>query len=158
MRCASSDHGDEPTHLSTNGASAWLLIPDYVQRRSQHPSEISHRGDERDAGGADAGYMETLLIPLHSMSPGMPPVGGLLIALLIAFIAIRLVRSGRVGPVRLGARGGGSPRQRPGRDGRTPEDAALATLRDRLAAGDITTEQYLSRSSVLPPTPLKSSF
>ena len=83
-------------------------------------------------------------MPFH----GWPPFGVLLITVLIVLIAIRLFRTGRAGPVRFERRDG-STRERPSRPGHSTEDAALATLRDRLAAGDITIEEYLSRSSVL---------
>ena len=106
--------------------------------------------------------MDTFLIPLHGVAHGGPhffflPLLG---ALLLAFVLFRLIRTGRVGPVRLdrpagaGGAGGGAATGRPGdarrpRWGRTAEDDALATLKHRLATGDITPEEYLARSQVL---------
>ena len=104
------------------------------------------------AGGSLDGMHFTLL-HTHPMGPffGGHLIGGLLVALLIAFALSRLVRRGRLGPVRFdpaGRRPGG-PR---GWTPPTAEDAALATLRQRLASGDITVEEYLERSSVLRPS------
>ncbi|WP_040162030.1 SHOCT domain-containing protein [Nigerium massiliense] len=89
--------------------------------------------------------MNTLLIPLHGAGAFGPHLfGGFLTALLIVVLAIMLLRHGRVGPVRWAGSGG-----RPTASHRTPEDDALASLKAKLAAGDITTEEYLTRTSVL---------
>lgn len=98
--------------------------------------------------------MHTLLIPLHGMAHGGPffLVPFLFGTLLLALVAFRLARTGRVGPVRLeGATGASGPpggRRRPAW-GRTPEDEALATLKHRLASGDISPQEYLERTQVL---------
>lgn len=96
---------------------------------------------------------------------------GLLLALLAVVVIISLLKHGRVGPVRWDPRhqgGPGSagqgqdgPGRRPGPPwaegpwGRgpwaqpSPEEAALATLADRLAKGEISPEEYLERSTAL---------
>lgn len=89
---------------------------------------------------------------------------GLLATIVLTILIIKLLKHGRVGPVRWAGRGaGGSPEgeRRPGQGfgpfgpGRapwsqpSPEEAALATLAERLASGDITPEEYLERSSAL---------
>jgi uncharacterized membrane protein len=67
---------------------------------------------------------------------GLLPAVGLLLALL-AVLAL-----GAYLFVRLGGRTGGS-------DGRTGTDAALATLRERLARGEIDVEEYDERRETL---------
>lgn len=91
--------------------------------------------------------METFLIPLHgAMGFGPIAFGGFVTALLVIALVAGLLRTGRVGPVRFD---GGTRPGRPAPHHRTPEDEAFATLRSRLATGDITPEEYLARSSVL---------
>ena len=94
---------------------------------------------------------------------GFGPIGmivpGLLTWLLIVAVS-KLLTRGRVGP---GRWVGGKPFKAGGGEagswaggagfrgfpGGAPEDAAFETLRMRLANGDITTEEYLERTSVL---------
>lgn len=99
--------------------------------------------------------METFLIPLH-MGPVVvvPPFFGV-IAVMVTIAVIRLLRTGRVGPIRLDRSGTAAPGPRWGHT--SPEDDALATLRQRLASGDITVEEYLERSSVLRPSTTSES-
>lgn len=88
--------------------------------------------------------MENLLIPLMGAGFGPRVFFGLLAALAVAFVVAKLVRSGRVGPIRYDRAAASA-----GRPARSPEDDALATLKARLASGDLTPEEYLARSSVL---------
>lgn len=93
--------------------------------------------------------MNTTLIPLHLDTfslfghhltviwwPGLFA----LITVLVLFRVLR--RRGHIGPVRF------APRSDAARQ-TSPEDAALTLLKERLATGDITPEEYLQRSSVL---------
>ena len=79
----------------------------------------------------------------------------LLITLLI-FAVVKLLACGRLGPVRFAprsdAKDGGRPTGPRGWAAQRPaEDEAYQTLRMRLANGDITSDEYLERTSVLRP-------
>ncbi len=101
--------------------------------------------------------MDNTLIPLMGRGFGPGMFFTFLGLLFVAFLAAKLMRSGRLGPIRYdgpSARGAASARvgtSAPSgrRPGSTPEDDALASLKAKLAAGDITPEEYLARSSVL---------
>lgn len=70
-------------------------------------------------------------------------IGVLLLTVLIAWILIRLLRHGRVGPVHY------QPTSRPAPP--SPEDAARTRLAERLANGEISPEEYLERVAALRP-------
>ncbi len=102
--------------------------------------------------------MNTALTLLHMGSgPGFFFLPGLVASIFLTVALIKLVKHGRVGPVRWAPHRGGSdapeaPRfggHRPPWAQPSPEEAALATLAERLASGDITPEEYLERSSAL---------
>ena len=89
---------------------------------------------------------------------GMGPLmmlPGLVFGLLVLFVVVKLLKSGRVGPVRWDPRGADAPGPSHGGPGHgpwgrpSPEEAALATLADRLAKGEISPEEYLERSTAL---------
>ena len=87
--------------------------------------------------------MFTTLLPLH-MGSGIVFWPGLL-ALIATIIVLKIFfRRGGLGPVRW------APQHRhPFGHVPSPEEAALATLAERLAKGEISPEEYLERSSVL---------
>lgn len=100
--------------------------------------------------------MENTLIPLMGRGFGPGMFFTFLGLAFVAFLAAKLIRSGRLGPIRYdgpsargAARGSGAAAPAGRRPGSTPEDDALASLKAKLAAGDITPEEYLARSSVL---------
>lgn len=76
------------------------------------------------------------------------PIVPILFLLALGALVWMFARRGRVGPV--GWRPGGRPGTGgPHRGGFGPEDQAMSILRERLARGDISPEEYLERSSVL---------
>lgn len=106
--------------------------------------------------------MNATLIPLHIHVVGMNSfLPGLLALLLVLGLFRILRRRGRLGPVRWDPRRAGSRAAHGEADARSsrsdswtppathPEDAALTLLKERLATGEITPQEYLERSSVL---------
>lgn len=87
------------------------------------------------------GHMGTFSLFGHHMTVVWWPGLFALIAVLVLLRVLR--RRGRIGPVRFAPRRGDDAAQP------TAEDAALTLLKQRLAKGDITPEEYLHRSSVL---------
>lgn len=88
--------------------------------------------------------MTPQLIPFLHPGPGGPPsfLGGLMFLLLTAALVgglLLLARRGRLGP--------------PPAFFRSPEHDARSTLANRFANGDISTEEFLERASVLNWTP-----
>lgn len=107
--------------------------------------------------------MNEALLPLHVTVVGGHFLPGLL-TLIIVVLFLKFLRHGGIGPVRWAPGGGpaqhrgpagpAGPRGHRGRwagawDRPSPEEEALARLAERLAAGDITPEEYLERSTVL---------
>ena len=89
--------------------------------------------------------MTTQLIPFLHPGPGGPPffLGGLMSLLLtialVGGLLLLLARRGRLGP--------------PPAFFRSPEHDARTTLANRFANGDISTDEFLERASVLNWTP-----
>ncbi|MVA75435.1 SHOCT domain-containing protein [Auraticoccus sp. F435] len=88
--------------------------------------------------------MDTSLIPLLHPGHGGPPpfLGGLVLLLLTALavaVVVQLARRGRLGA--------------PPAFFRSPEHDARVTLANRFANGDISTDEFLERASVLNWTP-----
>lgn len=158
--------------LASGGVRIWT----YVNVRMGRGREFIAGADGSDGGAAWNGVMfNASLIPLHAghMSFGFFP--GLLFSILAVILITKLIKHGRLGPVRFdphrtaeaGAHEG--PGRRPGPPWAqgfgpgsgsgfgsgfgwgqpSPEDAALATLADRLAKGEISPEEYLERSTAL---------
>lgn len=94
--------------------------------------------------------MPTLLLPLEGHGPHCPGGGSfalplldslLVLAVVVAvLVAVHLWRQGRLSWPGLAVR-------------RSPEDDAKQILADRFARGDISTDEFLERSSVLNWTP-----
>ena len=97
----------------------------------------------------------TILSPLHmGFGPGPYfPLFPILFLLALGALIWMFARRGRVGPVgwRPNGRPGPGHRGGFGPGGAGPEDQAMTILRERLARGDISPEEYLERSSVLGP-------
>lgn len=109
--------------------------------------------------------MNEALLPLHVTVVGGHFLPGLLALILWIVLFKVFFRRGGLGPVRWDPRRGagedgsgrrprhgfgpGAAGHRPPWAQQSPEEAALATLAERLASGDITPDEYLERSSAL---------